>query len=322
MELALVIRELLGRKRLLAVGVIIALAAAVLSTHRLQGFMLKPKSLQYSAASTQVFIDSPSTVLGNVNPATTQLTTVATLDANFMTSPTMLDLIAKKVGLSGNQLEASGPTSSLPRAIVEPTAVQRNVELTGETTPYRLDYSNNPNLPIVGIATQAPTTQQAIGLANAAASGLAQYVTNLQDQSGVPSHQRVIIRELGQAHGHVVNGGTSKKLAFMAFVAVFFLWCVLLLGSRRFRKSWQQSGALYAAEHEPGGGVVAHNAARHGPERTDGMDGLAYADLEPLGPDAITKVGHDSEAATKSARRSLLGPSRLTHTGSARTRDD
>ena len=50
--------------------------------------------------------------------------------------------------------EIDTPMSNQPvftRADVEPTAVERNVELTGEKDPYRLDYSNNPNLPIVGI---------------------------------------------------------------------------------------------------------------------------------------------------------------------------
>jgi hypothetical protein len=239
MEFALVLRELLGHKRALLAGVVVAFAVAYLS--------IASKPLQYSAASTQVFVDSPSSVLGNVNPAITSLTTVATVDANFMTSPAMLDLIAKKVGLTGDQLEASGPEASLPRAMVEPTATQRNVQLTGETAPYRLDYSNNPNLPIVGVDSQAPTTKMAIALANAAVAGLSDYVANLQARDRVPPNQRIVIRQLGSATGQVVNAGIGKKLAVMVFVALFFVWCVGILVASRFRKSWRASGMLYAS---------------------------------------------------------------------------
>ena len=66
MEFALILRELSRRRLLLAVGVLIAAVAAIFSVYRLEGTQLKARSLQYSSASTQVLVDTPSSVLGNV----------------------------------------------------------------------------------------------------------------------------------------------------------------------------------------------------------------------------------------------------------------
>ena len=320
MEFALVLRELWNHKLGLAVGLIVAIAAATLSVENIAGFGLKAKPLQYSAASTQVLIDSPSTILGNLDPASVQLTTVATLDANFMTSPAVLDVIAKQVGLSGDQLAAQGPVSTLPRADVEPTAVERNVELTGESTPYRLDYSNNPNLPIVGIDSQAPTTKMAVALANAAAAGLGQYINKLQDSDNVPVSHRVVIRQLGPATGSVVNAGISKKLAGLVFFAVMFIWSILILAGSRFRRTWRDSRHLHAARtgvHDPR--FLDDDALideRVGVSFTASSNGIA-------GPGhAMSENGHEVKEGSDSAHRPLFGRPWQARARAVRAHDD
>ena len=96
MEFALVLRELLRRRRVLAAGVLVATLAAVFSVYRLDGLSLKPRSLQYSSATTQVFVDTPSSVLGNLTQALPPLQARATVYANFMASPSVLQLIGEK----------------------------------------------------------------------------------------------------------------------------------------------------------------------------------------------------------------------------------
>src|SRR6202035_3519166 len=61
---------------------------------------------------------------------------------------------------------------------------------------------------------------------------------------------RVVIRQLGEANGGVVDGGISKALAVMVFLVVFVLWCVLTLLSGRFRESWRASASPSAAPLE------------------------------------------------------------------------
>ncbi len=206
MEFALILRELSRRRAALGIGVVIALIAAILSVYRLTSTGLAPRSLQYSSASTQVFVDTPSSVLGDLQPSFEPLQARATVYANFMASPTFLALVGEKSGIPGSQIYAAGPVDpSVPRVVEEPTAVQRNVEITGESTPYRLNFNDDPNLPTIGIYAQAPNTRQAVELANASAAALAQYVATLAKTGNTPPAQRVVIRQLGSASGGVVR---------------------------------------------------------------------------------------------------------------------
>jgi hypothetical protein len=259
MGFALVIRELTQRWRLLIVGVVLAAAVAVLSVYRLDGFALKKRGLQHSSASTQVLVDTPSSSLGNLSGATEPLNVRATVYANLMATPAVLDLIGKQLGIEGAQIYAAGPIDPLqPKIVQEPTALKRNVELTGETKPYRLSYTSDPGLPTVGINAQAPTTPQAIALANAAATGLQKYVASLQQGAKVPAAKRVTIRQLGSANGGVDNGGIGKALAFLVFIAVFGAWCLAVLVASRLRTNWIASGLLASSlERDPEGAIAA-----------------------------------------------------------------
>ncbi len=271
MQFALVLRELWSRRLLVSVGLVIAAVVATLSVARLDGFRLRPRQLQYSAAYTQAFVDTPSSALGNLNENLTLTESRATLYANLMTSPAVLYTIGQIAGIPGNQLYAAGPVDQLqPRSVQEPTAVKRNVELTGETSPYRLSFNNDPNLPDVSIYAQAPTTEQAIKLANASVAGLQQYVARLESQNNVRPSSRVIIRQLGEAYGGVVDGGISKTLAVMAFVAAFAVWCVLVLVGVRMRETWRASAAFYPARGS-GHATGASGIDRNGGGRADGQ---------------------------------------------------
>lgn len=245
MELARALRELGRHRRLLALGVLVAVLAAILSVYRIEGGTLKPRSLKYSAASTQVLVDSATSLLGSTAPQSEPLAVRAQVFANFMTSPVLLELIGRKVGLSGAQLYAAGPinTNQL-RSEKEPTDLRRNIEITGETKPYRLDFEAQPTIPTITISTQAPTTSMAVALANAAATSLHRYVANLQSTEGIARASRLAIRQLGLATGAVVNGGVSKELALLAFIAVLGVWCGGLLSATRFRETWRASKLL------------------------------------------------------------------------------
>jgi hypothetical protein len=265
MELARVLRQLSKRPRLLALGALIAAFAAIFSVYHFEGGKLKTRSLQYSAASTQVLVDSSSSVLGSVSQASEPLNVRAQVYANFMTSPAFLEIVAKQVGLSGAQLYAAGPVkASEARVEQEPTALKRNLEITGETKPYRLGFEAQSELPTITISSQAPTTSQAVALANAAAVGLQQYVASVQSADGTPSHSDVVIRQLGPASGAVVNGGIGKTLMVLVFVAVFLLWCVLMLVGGRFRLAWRESalegGASQDGRDHDRSETAAHDA--------------------------------------------------------------
>jgi hypothetical protein len=278
MEFALILRELTRRRWALAIGVLVAAAAATLSVYRIDGTSLKPRSLQHSSASTQVLVDSRSSVLGNVGQSFEPLATRALVYANFMTSPVVLDIIGKQVGLSGEQIYAAGPVSAQePRVEQEPTALKRNVEISGETKPYRLNFESQGNLPTIGISSQAPTTSQAVALANAAVIGMERYVASVEAANNVPPASRVVIRQLGPASGAVDDAGIRKSLAALVFVGVFLLWCILVLLASRFREAWRET-APRALDGDAEEAVDVMDL----PERATSRDEYADAPGSPL----------------------------------------
>ncbi len=244
MGFALVIRELLRHRALLAAGAVVAVLAAVLSVYRIDGTHLKARSLTYSSASTQALVDSSSSALGNTAQSIEPLATRAAVYASFMTNPAVLGMIGKQVGLSGEQLYAAGPALGATRTEQEPTAAKRNVQITGETRPYRLTFESHETLPTITINTQAPTTAMAIGLANASVAALGSYVEREELRDKVPASARVVVQQLGPPHGGVVDSGISKSLAAMVFLAVFAVWCALMLLALRFRETWRQSAVV------------------------------------------------------------------------------
>jgi hypothetical protein len=301
MELALVLRELWARKLLIAVGVIVAAIAATMSVYRLEGTTLKARSLQYSGASTQVLVDTPSSVLGNLSSQFEPLDARALVYANFMASPAVLDIVGEQVGLEGDQIYAAGPLETLqPRTVQEPTALKRNVEITGESKPYRLNYTDSLNLPTIGIYAQAPTTTLAVGLANAAVVGLRRYVAALQRTDRVPASARVVIRQLGPASGGVVDGGISRSLVVLVFVGVLFLWCLLVLAAGRFRESWRASGELQETlradgrEQGPAGDEAAERSREISTETLPGRYPGAHPTFTQPGPSS-SRDGRDEE---------------------------
>ncbi|HLI32042.1 MAG TPA: hypothetical protein VKU89_04790 [Solirubrobacteraceae bacterium] len=245
MELALALRELLGHRRALIAGLVVAALGALLSVYRFDGLSLKPRGLRYATAATSVFVDTSSSVLGNVGQSFEPLQSRASAYANFMASPTILQMIGAHVGIAGDRLYAAGPVDpSVPRIIEEPTAVERNVEITGETDPYRLNFNSDPNMPTIGIYAQAPTRALATALANAAATSLDEYVTHIESEQHVPPRQRVVVRALGSAIGGTVDGGVAKTIAAMTFIAILLAWCIGILIVARFAAHWRASATL------------------------------------------------------------------------------
>jgi hypothetical protein len=241
-EFALVLRELWRRKPALVAGALVASVCAVLSVYRVAGLGLTSRPITYSGASTQALIDTPRSALADITQNIEPLQVRAVVLANFMASPSFLSQVGARVGLTGGQIYAQGPLDpQLPRTEQEPTALKRNVELTGETAPYRLTFNSDPNLPQIGVYSQAPTTKMAVALANASVKALRSYVSRAESQTKVPAGSRAEIRQLGRASGAQVNGGISKSIFGLVFTAVMLVWCVGILAVTRLRENWRLS---------------------------------------------------------------------------------
>jgi hypothetical protein len=244
MNLALAFRELWRHKVLVALGIPVALLAAVVSVSNVS--LLPPKvgggTLQYYSARTQILVDSDSSSIGDLNRDLTPMVTRANVYSRFLTTPAALNVIGQEAGIPADEIYAEGPYQlGQPRFIQEPTAERAGSQLIGRQARYRLRFDSDPELPIVTVYAEAPSADQATALANGTAAGLSEYVTRLQDKQGILPSSRVAIRQLGSTAGASVTPGASTKIALFVFFVVFALWCLGVLGVRHLIAVWRQA---------------------------------------------------------------------------------
>jgi hypothetical protein len=247
MEFALALRQLWARRLWVLPGVILAVIIAVTATYRV-GLIppkLQKRALQYSTATTQVYVDSHTSSLGSDSANDQPLVIDSNVLAHLMASPALLRMVGQYAHIPGNEIYATGPIEpNLTRFVQEPSEGQRAYEVTGEQYPYRLEFDDDTVVPVISIYSQAPTTAEAVALANGAAHALTTYLTGLEHKSNTPVSKQVTVRQLGQPTAGVGDSGIAPKLGALIFFGVLIAWCALVLLVGRFRRTWQQSGEL------------------------------------------------------------------------------
>ena len=258
MELARTLKTLWIRRRLVALGALIAALAAMLSVYSVGLFppSMTSRTNVFATASTQLLVDAPDSAFADLENDLTPLETRASVFARFLASPVALQLIAKEAKVPVSSIEAEGPYDiNLPVIQQEPTAGQRSSQIIGEGALYRLRFENNPVLPVVSVFAQAPTEAEAIGLANAAPRALRAYINSIQTEQDTPEGRRVVIRKLGDATGGVVNAGANVQIAALVFIIVFGAWCMLLIPAQTLARGWREANPYGDADsaQRPGG---------------------------------------------------------------------
>ncbi len=270
MELARTLKILWRRRRLVALGALIAAFAAMLSVYRVG---LLPPSLTsranvFATASTQILVDTPDSAFADLANDIDPLDTRASVFARFLASPTAIALIAREARLPAGAIEAQGPYEmNLPVFQQEPTAEQRSSQIVGEGALYRLRFENNPDLPIVAVFAQAPSQDGAIALATAVPAALRAYVQRIQARQHTPGFRRVVIRRLGRATGGVVNEGANVQIAALVFLVALGGWCMLLIPAHTIARGWRKLG-----EDD---GRRSNGFGRDGDGRGEGVHGAA-----------------------------------------------
>lgn len=245
MEPARTLKILWKRRRLVALGAVIAAILATLSVATVSIFPpgLTSRTNVFATASSQILVDTPDSSLGDLSYELEPLEARAGVFARFLADPAATDLIAQKSGVPAGEIEAQGPyEQNLPLNEQEPTAAKRSTQIIGNGALYRLRFENNPDLPIISVFAQAPTVKEALALAEAAPAALRVYVERLQERQHTPRKNRVEIRPLGHATGGVVNAGANTEIAILVFFVVFALWCILLIPANTIARGWRDDG--------------------------------------------------------------------------------
>jgi hypothetical protein len=268
MELARTLKTLWLRRRLVALGAVVAAIAALLSVFTVGLFppSLTSRTNVFATASSQLLVDTPDSAFADLANDLTPLETRASVFARFLASPAALQLIAREAKVPVDSIEAQGPYDiNLPVINQEPTAEKRSTQLIGEGALYRLRFENNPVLPIVSVFAQAPTKTEAIDLANAAPRALRVYISRIQAEQHTPPGRRVVIRKLGNATGGVVNQGANVEIATLVFFVVLGAWCMLLIPAHTIARGWRDANPYGADPSLDNGGSGGGAHDRDGP---------------------------------------------------------
>jgi len=250
MDLIRILNELWSRRLWVLAAIVVAGLFGLSTTYKLPSFEKRAELV--GAASSQVLIDSSTSVIGDVEKDPAPLANRAVVLAQYMSSAEARTEIAKRMSLEPTQIAADGPFSSLTnRSTYQATpAGPRANQLTEENAVYRLVFDAQLELPIISIYTQAPDAASAVGLAGAASEVLRKYVRELD--AGIPPERRITVSSLGAPEGGTVNDGANPALAFLAFLAILIVLCTLIvLGSGLARQWRQQKGSSERGEREP-----------------------------------------------------------------------
>jgi hypothetical protein len=256
MEIGYILNELWRRRLWLALGFLLAVAVAVSTVYSIPSF--EKKTLELGAASTEILVDAPRSPLGalsgtsNVPNADVQtLVTRAQVYARLVGTPPVKERMARAVGVPSENIATGGPGPGVDSTGGEVSAEERGNQLLAEGNALRLVATSSLDIPVVTLATQGATAEEAIRLADAAAAAIAGYISEIQDRQDISEADRVVIQQLGSAQGGTVNPGVDYTVTALAFVGAFGIWCLLVLLGSRTALSWRGARAAQARERGP-----------------------------------------------------------------------
>jgi hypothetical protein len=211
---------------------------------------LHPRTVSVALAATHVMVDAPRSLITNPKATAGDFETYskrATLYSNLLDSPPVRQMIARRAGIPVDQLTTrSRLTAMVQESMRDPDFEERASQLLVAQLPYKLEFQADPNRPILNIYGQAPTAAEAERLANAAVTGLRDYLAQLEREDGIPNQASV--DQLGAARGTVVNSKIEAEMVLLAFLVPFGVCFGGLFAVAGIRRGWIAAGRRDGAE--------------------------------------------------------------------------
>jgi hypothetical protein len=229
------LKELWKRRRLVALTVVLAAAAATVAVCHvsLAPPSLAKKSTAEAHGSSEILVDSARSPIAGSRRRLEGLVTRAGVFSRLMAGGDVLDRIATKTGIPSAKIGVVGP---------EPLPGEApGITEAAETLPYSLAFIQEPELPIVSITTRAPTVAEARALAVAAPRALQELVKTVQTAQDTPAGERIEVRVLGPAQARMIEEGPGIKIGAVIFLALLILGLILILAIPRLISAWRES---------------------------------------------------------------------------------
>jgi hypothetical protein len=244
MQLGRHLRELWRLKLGVVLAALLALVVAIWSVASIQLFPpgVKSRSLEMAAAQTRALVDTPKTMVLDLDVDTTNFDSIthrALLVGNVMATAPVRQFIARRAGVPAQVLQISSPvTPAWPRQLAS-SGERSTSDLLKRPDEYRISIQVDPTVPVIDVYATAPSKAAAEHLANGAVDGMRDYLNYLGTKQGVTAGEQVHLEQLGRATGGLVNQGVSAKVAVLTFLIVFAIATVAVLFLSRVRKGWR-----------------------------------------------------------------------------------
>ena len=246
MNIILLLKELWQKRRLVAAAAGFAVLVAAVLVYDVSLFppSLSKQDHHEARGSMEILVDSAVSPIGDVRRQLTPLSERAGIFARYVAGGEVVADIAKENGIPAKEIQVAGP-------IAMPGAAPGSEEPPPFIHPYGVEIAQHDTLPILDVATRAPTVAEARDLAAAVPAALRRIVSGIQQRQQVPQRKRVTFRALGPAQATVAKEALGAKVALMIFLVVFVLLILLILGLPRFRDAWRAADLKQHRPHEP-----------------------------------------------------------------------
>jgi hypothetical protein len=251
------LKELWRRKLLVVLAFLFSAAVAVLIVYHVSPSppFLEERNQIEAEGSIQVLVDSSNSPIANARFELGGLTARAGVFARLMSAGDVIRQVSKETGIPEKKIDVAGPMP-LPG---EAPGVS---EGPARENPYKIEVTQQSELPILTVSTRAPTLVEARALAAATPRAMSRQIEAIQDAQETPEGKRVVLRRLGPPQTGVVDNSAGKKIAIGAFVFLMAVFITLIVGMPRFVRAWKATDL-----DSPGdGGAVAVEVPEPEPE--------------------------------------------------------
>jgi hypothetical protein len=244
MEAVTILREL-WRRRILVGGVALASILIGLAIAYKVSFPPESRKFEVGVATGRILVDTPDSQVVDVQPkGSGTLGIRAGVLANVMTEGDVKAAIARRAGLRPNQLRAGVKVQGELPAVLASASGDASAHLL-ITSPV-----TNPDgtpLPMIDLEAQAPGTGVAARLADAAVTGLNDYLDSKASGENVPDGKRLQVTGFGAPEVRAETRGPSRLVAFGVVIFLFSLGCVAILVVFPLVRAWGDAAKADAA---------------------------------------------------------------------------
>jgi hypothetical protein len=228
------LKELWRRRLLVVLAFLASAAVAVLIVYHVSPSspFLEERNQVEAEGSIQVLVDSANSPIANARFELGGLTARAGVFARLMSGGNVIRQVSKETGIPVKEIDVAGP---MPL----PGEAPGISEGPARKNPYRIEVTQQTELPILDVQTRAPTLEEARALAAATPRAMSSQIEAIQNEQETPDGKRVVLRRLGPAQTGVVDNSAGKKIAVGAFVFLMAVFLTLIVGMPRFVRAWK-----------------------------------------------------------------------------------